>query len=63
MMFCSTKTSGRFIVLNVSFTSINLYVKVFLLFMLKYSVAGFFLQFFNFFRLLNLNRSRRLNVK
>ena len=62
MMLCSTKTSRRFIVLNVSFTCINLYVKVFLC-MLKYSVAGFFLQFFDFFTLFNLNRLRRLNVK
>ena len=45
MMFCSTKTSRRFIVMKVSFTSINLYVKVFL-FASKYSVSGY-LNFFN----------------
>ena len=65
MMLFSTKTSAQFIVIKVCFTSINLYVKVFL-FMLKYSLAGylsFFLRFFGFFTLLNLNRLRRLNVK
>ena len=65
MTLCSTKTSGRFIVMKVSFTSINLYVKVFL-FASKYSGSGylnFFLQLFGFFMPPNLRRLRRLNEK